>query len=226
MHPLTDQSLLFLPVYICVKCSLGCSSNRLHITPCAPLSSYALLCLLCGCPASINIKSKSGLDFIYDLWLKMSDHVWQTPARMDGLDQIACQTMIKSQSTRKRRWRVILLCELFQQKTQITLTAFAHQSIFKQSADKKLVNIKWFHPSSPVVNAAIFARELYSSSLCCSDETVWTPVKCSKVSPIRNFVVIHRQFSEFVIYLQQALWETRNHLLSLHAISLYTDSYL
>ena len=107
--------------------------------------------------------------------------------------------MIKSQSTTTRRWQVILLCEMFQQKTQISLRALAHQSIFKQSADKKLVNIKWFHPSSPVVNAAIFARELYSSSLCCSDETVWTPVKCSKVSPIRNFVVIQRQCSEFVI---------------------------
>ena len=80
-----------------------------------------------------------------------------------------------------------------------TLRALAHQSIFKQSADKKLINIKWFHPSSPVVNAAIFTRELYSSSLCCSDEKVWTPVKCSKVSPIRNVVVIQRQCSEFVI---------------------------
>ena len=66
-------------------------------------------------------------------------------------------------------------------------------------ADKKLVNIKWFHPSSPVVNAAIFACELCCSSLCCSDETVWTPVKWSKVSPIRNVVVIQRQCSELVI---------------------------
>ena len=137
------------------------------------------------------------------LWLKMSDPVWQTPARVDRLDQIACQTMIKSQSTTKRRWQVILPCELFQQKTQITLRAFVYQSIFKQSAGKKLVNIKWFHPSSPVVNAAILARELYSSSLCCSDETVWTPVKCSKVSPIRNVVVIQRQCSEFVISSKQ-----------------------
>ena len=130
--------------------------------------------------------------------IKMSDYVWQTPARVDGLDQIACQTKITVYCTTKGRWQVILLCELFQQKTQITLGAFAHRSIFKQSADKKLVNIKWFHPSSPNVNAAIFARELYSSSLCCSDKTVWTPVKCSKVSPI-NVVVIQRQCSEFVM---------------------------
>ena len=155
-------------------------------------------CSVCFVDALLPFKHQkqewSGLH----LWLKMSDHVWQTPARVDGLDQIACQTMIKSQSTTNRRWQVILLFELFQQKT-ITLRAFAHQFIFEQSANKKLVNIKWFHPSSPVVNAAIFARELCCSSLCWSDETVWTPVKCSKVSPIRNLVVIQRQCSEFVI---------------------------
>ena len=160
-------------------------------------------CSVCFVDALLPFKHQkqewSGLH----LWLKMSNHVWQTPARVDGLDQIACQIMIKSQSTTctKRRWQVILLFELFQQKTQITLRAFAHQSIFKQSADKKLhvVDIKRFHPSCPVVNVAIFAGELCCSSLCCSDETVWTPVKCSKVSPIRNLAVIQRQCSEFVI---------------------------
>ena len=172
--------------------------NILHIIPCAPLSSYALLCLLCGCPASINIKNKSGLDSIYDkdVWLCLTDTSkggWLRSNCMSNYDKITvcCTT--------KGWWQVILLCELFQQKTQITLRAFAHQSIFKQSADKKLVNIKWFHPSSSIVNAANFARELYSSSLCCSDKTVWTPVKCSKVSPIRSVVVTQRQCSEFVM---------------------------
>ena len=170
---------LCLFLLICVKCSLGCSGEHTayHSMMCtSQLLCVALSALWMPCFHEHQNQEWSGLH----LWLKMPDHVWQTPARVDGLDQITCQTMIKSQSTTKRRWQVILLCELFQQKTQITLRAFVHQSIFKQSADKKLVNIKWFHPSSPVVNAAIFARELCCSSLCCSDETVWTPVNGPK----------------------------------------------
>ena len=124
----------FWPVFafsccICIKCSLGCSGEHTayHSMCTSQLLCVALSALWMPCFHEHQNQEWSGLH----LWLKMSDHVWQTPARVDGLDQIACQTMIKSQSTTKRQWQFILLCKLFQQKTQITLRAFVHRSIFK-----------------------------------------------------------------------------------------------